>query len=277
MKTKPRTYVWQYALLALYAIFIAAPVLWLFSSAFKGPQEIFSVEPTWLPIAPTLDNFTTALREQPLFRAGLVSLLVAGVSSILTVSLAVPASYLMARYRGTLSSIALGWVLLSQMFPFILILIPLFITMIQIGLHDNLVGLVLVYTVWNLPFAMWILRNFIDGIPLDIEHQAETDGAGRWQIIRLVIFPLLVPGLVTTVMFTFINSWNEFFFALVLIRSEEISPLSLLLVRFIGQEGSLRIGPLAAASLLATIPSIIFFSIIQRRITSGLVSGAVKG
>jgi multiple sugar transport system permease protein len=277
VKTRTRTYVWQYAVLALYVLFIATPVVWLFTIAFKSEGEISTVDPAWLPSAPTLDNFTTALSEQPLVRAALNSFLISGTASALTVLLALPPGYMMARYRGVVSHVALGWVLLSQMFPFILILVPLFMTMVQLGLYDKLFGLILVYTVWNLPFAIWMLRNFVEGIPVDLEEQAAIDGASRVEILRHVVLPLLVPGVVTATMFTFINSWNEFFFALVLIKDEAASPLSVMLVRFIGLEGAVRLGPLAAASLLATLPSLLFFFAIQRRLTSGLVAGAVKG
>jgi multiple sugar transport system permease protein len=277
MRTKPITYVWQYALLALLVLFIIVPLLWLFSVAFKSQREILSGDLSWFPLAPTTENFVAALSEQPIVRSSLVSFAVAASAGLLTVVLALPAAYMMARFRGILGRVAMGWVLLSQMFPFILILIPLFMVTIQIGLYDNLLGLVLVYTVWNLPFAMWMLRNFIEGIPVDLEEQAQMDGATRFQTLRLVVAPLLAPGFATAAMFAFINSWNEFFFAIVLIRDQDITPLSLLIVRFIGLEGAVRLGPLAAAALLATIPSLIFFVLVQRRLTSGLVSGAVKG
>lgn len=276
MKTTRVTVAWQYALLVLFAIFILAPLLWLFSIAFKSVREIASGQSTWLPIAPTLDNFVAAITEQPLLHAAGISLLVSATAALLTVLLSIPSAYLLARYRGVVAKVAIGWILVSQMFPFILILIPLFLTMIQLGLYDSLIGLVLIYTVWNLPFAMWMLRNFIDAIPRDLEEQAQTDGAGRLATLRYVVAPLLVPGLATTFMFAFIGSWNEFFFALVLIKDEALTPLSLLLVRFIGHD-AVRLGPLAAASLLATIPSLIFFALVQRRLTSGLVSGAIKG
>lgn len=276
MKTARSTMVAQYLLLAGFLVFIAAPIAWLVSVAFKSPQELIAFETGWIPAAPTWENFSVALNEQPLLRSAANSAIVAGASSILTVLLATPAAYLMSRYRGNVSRIMIGWVLLSQMFPFIIILVPLFLTAIRIGLYDSLLGLVLVYTVWSLPFAMWILRNFVDGIPKEIEEQAMTDGAGRVASLRYVIAPLLVPGLVTAAMFSFIGAWNEFFFALVLIKDENLSPLSLLIVRFIGQD-SVRLGPLAAASILATIPSLVFFAAIQKRLTSSLISGAVKG
>jgi multiple sugar transport system permease protein len=162
-------------------------------------------------------------------------------------------------------------------FPFILIIIPLFIVLRDLGQIDELRGLVLVYTVWSLPFALWMLRGYIAAIPVDLEEAGAIDGASRLRVLRSIVFPLLAPGLVATALFTFIGSWNEFFFALVLIQSPERETLPLTLARFVGSEGQVQLGQLAAASLLATIPSLIFFALIQRRLTSGLLSGAVKG
>ncbi len=133
------------------------------------------------------------------------------------------------------------------------------------------------YTVWSLPFALWMLRGYIAGIPSDLEEAGAMDGASRFTVLRKIILPLLAPGLVATALFTFISSWNEFFFALVLIQSPERETLPLTLANFVGAEGQVALGQLAAASLLAAIPSLAFFAVIQRRLTSGLLSGAVKG
>lgn len=277
MSTRTRVVAGQYAALAIYLLFITAPALWLFATAFKPPAEVFTVDPAWLPQHPTLDNFSVALNEQPLLRAAGNSLLISGSAAVLTVLLALPTANLLARHRGAVPRITMAWVLLSQMFPFILIAIPLFLLMITLGLYDSRLGLVLVYTVWNLPFAIWMLRNSIAAIPIELEEQARTDGAGELGRLRHVVAPLLTPGIVTAAMFAFVNSWNEFFFALVLISDEANAPLSLLLVRFIGVDGAVRLGPLAAASLLATLPSLLVFAAIQSRLTSGLLAGALKG
>jgi multiple sugar transport system permease protein len=134
-----------------------------------------------------------------------------------------------------------------------------------------------VYTVWSLPFALWMLRGYIAAIPTELEEAGAIDGATRVRVLRSIILPLLAPGLVATSLFTFIGSWNEFFFALVLISSPERETLPLTLARFVGSEGQVQLGQLAAGSVLATIPSLAFFALIQRRLTSGLLSGAVKG
>jgi multiple sugar transport system permease protein len=147
----------------------------------------------------------------------------------------------------------------------------------QFQLLNSLVGLVLVYLVWALPFTLWMLQGYVRTIPPELEQAAAVDGAGKVRTLGSVVLPLLAPGLVATSMFTFIISWNEFFLALVFLQNPDLNTLPLALARFIGAEGAVRLGPLAAGSLLATLPGLVFFAILQRRLTSGLMSGSVKG
>ncbi|PSK86243.1 multiple sugar transport system permease protein [Murinocardiopsis flavida] len=267
----------QYLALLCYLVFLAAPLLWLVSTALKTPQEMARLDPTWIPLAPTLGNFAEAFGEQDLIGAAERSLLVALASAVLTVAIALPASYVLARYKSVLNRIALGWVLVSQVFPFILVIIALFMILRQFGLVNSLVGLVIVHATFCLPFVLWMLQGYVRGIPRGLEEAAAVDGAGRWRTLASVVAPLLAPGTAAALMFAFISSWNEFLFALILIKDPEIQTLPLVLVSFTGPEGVARLGPLAAASLLATVPSLLFFAFIQRQFKGGLVDGAVKG
>ncbi|MBB5790641.1 carbohydrate ABC transporter permease [Jiangella mangrovi] len=266
----------KYLALAGYLVFLAFPLFWLISTALKTPQEIALIEPTWIPNNITFDNFRAAFDEQPIVRSILNTLLVAGVSCLVTVVLSIPAAYVMARYRSVLSRMTLVWVLLSQIFPFILVIIPLFLLLRDLGLYDTYIGLIAVYVVWSMPFALWMLRSYVETIPIELEEAASMDGASKVRTLASVIAPLLAPGVVAAGLFAFVSAWNEFLFALVLIRDPELQTLSLTLVKFIGAEGVARLGPLAAASLVATIPSLIFFAFMQRRLTGGLLGGAVK-
>ncbi len=166
---------------------------------------------------------------------------------------------------------------MSQVFPFILIVIPLFVLLRNFGLLNSLTGLVIVYVVWALPFTLWMLQGYVSAIPRELEDAAATDGASKFAILSRIIFPLLMPGIVATSMFAFISAWNEFFFALVIIQDPAKETTPLLLARYVGAEGSVRLGPLAATALLTTLPSLILFAIIQRKLVSGLMSGSVKG
>jgi multiple sugar transport system permease protein len=267
----------QYALLACYILFLAFPLLWLFSVSFKGPRELVELHPSFWPSHPTLANYHEAFHEHDLIHSGLNSLQVALATAFLTTFVGLPAAYVLARRRGFVQRAGLTWILLSQMFPLILVIIPLFLVLRSIHLTNTHFGLILVYLVWALPFILWMLQSYIRSIPHELEEAAAVDGARRIQILVRVIAPLLAPGVVVTLLFAFISAWNEFFFALVLLQSPNLVTLPVKLAQFVGIEGIVRLGPLAAASLLATVPSLLFFSVMQRWLTSGLLSGAVKG
>ncbi|MCX4855943.1 carbohydrate ABC transporter permease [Streptomyces canus] len=276
MRTSTTGRVGQYAALLAYLVFLAFPFLWLVSTAFKSPRELGSLHPTWIPRDPTLDNFRQAFDEQPLLRAAGNSLLAASAAAVIAVLIATPLAYVMARHRTRLAKAATGWVVVSQAFPLVLVIIPLFLVLKNLRLINSLAGLVLVYVVWALPFALWMLVGYVRAVPTDLEEAAAVDGAGRLRTLVSVTAPLLAPGIVATALFAFITAWNEFFFALVLLKTSDKQTLPVVLTHFIGAEGVADLGPLAAAAFLATLPSLIIFAIIQRRITGGMLAGAVK-
>ncbi|HEU5000308.1 MAG TPA: carbohydrate ABC transporter permease [Lapillicoccus sp.] len=277
MRTSPGVRAAQYVALLGYVVFLGFPLLWLLSTAFKPASELSQLTPTLFPQDWTLSNFTVAFSESQLPGALRNSFVVAVATSIITTLIALPAAYAIARYRSAVRNVTIGWILVSQVFPFILIVIPVFIVLKEIGLINTLPGLVIIYVVWALPFTLWMLQGYVAAIPRDLEEAASTDGANRFVILRSIIFPLLLPGLVATSMFAFINAWNEFFFALVIIQDPALQTAPLLLARYVGAEGSVNLGPLAATALITTLPSLIIFSIIQRKLVSGMLSGSVKG
>ncbi len=267
----------QYIALVGFILFLGFPLLWLVSASIKSSQELAALDMSLLPRQFHWDNYAVALQKQGILRSAFNSLVVALLSMILVVVLSIPASYALARFKGRLRAVGVGWILVSQVFPVILIIIPLFVILRNAHLVDTLVGLVLVYTTFTMPFALWMLQGFVAAIPNELEEAAAMDGAGRFQTLRRIVFPLLMPGIVATAMFAFVAAWNEFFFALVLIQSPENYTLPVALKMFVGGEGKVALGPLAAGAVLATIPSLIVFSILQRRLTGGLLTGSVKG
>lgn len=266
----------QYLALLGYLAFLLLPFLWLLSTALKPPRELGSLHPTWLPHHPTLGNFRQAFAEQPLLQSAANSLLAAAAAAVLAVAVATPMAYVLARVRTRAARAATGWVVVSQAFPLVLIIIPLFLLLKAVRLVDSLGGLTLVYVVWSLPFALWMLTGYVRAVPRELEEAAAVDGAGRVRTLVSVTAPLLAPGIVATGLFAFVTAWNEFFFALVLLTSPEKQTLPVVLTHFLGAEGAADLGPLAAAALLATLPGLALFAVIQRRITGGMLAGAVK-
>jgi multiple sugar transport system permease protein len=265
-----RTKTFQYAALFGYVAFLGFPLLWMLSMSLKGPRELVQLYPSFIPNDFTLENYRVALTEEnhQFIRSGINSLKVAIATALLTTIIGLPAAYVFARRKGVITRIGLGW---------ILIIIPLFLLLRDLKLTNSHIGLVVVYVVWALPFVLWMLYSYVRGIPPDLEEAATVDGATRLQILTGIIAPLLLPGIIVTTLFAFITAWNEFFFALVILESPDLTTLPLRLAQYVGIEGIVRFGPLAAAALLATVPSLILFTIIQRWLTRGLLSGAVKG
>jgi multiple sugar transport system permease protein len=260
-----------------YMIFLGFPFVWMFSTSLKSPIELLSLDQSLIPRKLYWANYSIMLHKKGLAHSALNSLVVALITMVITTIVAIPAGYAIARLRKIFSRAATSWILVSQVFPVSLVIIPLFMAVKRFHLIDTLTGLVLVYLVVNLPFALWMMRGYVASIPVDLEEAGATDGASSFTILRAIVLPLLVPGIVATALFTFLTSWNEFFFALVLIQSPGNETLPLNLARFMGSEGQVLLGPLAAGAFLATIPSLLVFGIIQRRLTGGLLAGAVKG
>ncbi|WP_020660074.1 carbohydrate ABC transporter permease [Amycolatopsis benzoatilytica] len=267
----------QYLALALYLLFLGFPLLWLISASVKSSAELNSLTVSLVPGEWHWDNYAEALSRQGLLHSAFNSLLVALASTVLAILVSVPAAYVLARLKGKLRLAGVTWILVSQVFPVVLVILPLFLVLRTLGLADSLVGLTLVHTTYILPFALWMLQGYVAAIPLELEEAAAMDGASRLTALRRIVFPLLAPGVVATAMFSFVSSWNEFFFALVLLQSPENYTLPITLTMFIGGEGKVALGPLAAGAVLAAIPSIAFFSLLRKKLTSGLMAGAVKG
>jgi len=266
-----------HGLILLYIIFLLFPLLWVVASSLKSTQEIYSGSPTILPQNISFDHYISVVNGQQVFNSMWNSVIVGVVSTILVILLAVPSAYAMVRYKSIVNNGILGWILVSQIFPVILVMIPLYVLLRYIGLTDSLVGLTLIYVVWSLPFVLWMMHGYIKSIPIELEEAAVIDGANRSQVIFKILMPLLLPAIGASALFAFISAWNEFFFAFVLMKSPALATLQVELARYTGMEGQARTGPLAAASVIATIPSIILFIFMRKWLTTGLVSGALKG
>jgi multiple sugar transport system permease protein len=266
-----------HGLIILFIIFLLFPLVWVLASSLKTTQEIYSGSPTIFPQQISFDHYASVINGQLIFRSMWNSIIVGVISTILVVLISVPSAYAMVRYKSIVNNGILGWILVSQIFPVILIMIPLYMVLRNIGLTDSLTGLTLIYVVWSLPFVLWMMHGYVKSIPFELEEAAVLDGASRSQVIFKVLMPVLLPAIGASALFSFISAWNEFFFALVLLKSPALGTLQVELARYTGMEGQARTGPLAAASVIATIPSILLFIFMRKWLTTGLVSGALKG
>ncbi len=267
----------MHILILTYLIYLLFPLLWMISTSFKPTQEIYSGIPTLIPKVFTGEHYLSVLKEERLLKSIFNSFYVGLITSVIVVFISLPAAYALSRYKTSINKAVMGWILTTQIFPAILIMIPLYMILRSLQLTDTLSGLILVYVVWDIPFVLWMLQGYVKEIPVELEEAAAIDGATQNQIIYKIIMPLLLPAIGASVMFAFITAWNEFFFALVLLKSPDLSTLPVELARFTGIEGQARTGPLAAASFMATIPSIILFAMLRKWFASGTLQGAVKG
>jgi N,N'-diacetylchitobiose transport system permease protein len=267
----------------LIALVTLLPIFLMISTAFKPSQEIYSLTPHLLPSHPTLSNFRQVSSGQVTGGIGSVWLFVrnsfgvALVTVVIASILALLAAVAVARFRFRLRTTLLIMLLIVQMIPGQALIIALFLDFKRLNLLGSLTGLVLVYSAQALPVTIWMLRNFVATVPKELEEAAAIDGATGPKIFWRILLPLVAPGLVATSIFAFITAYNEFIVALTFLgQSHSAYTLPIFLTYFFGQHGAAW-GPIMAASTIYTIPAMIFFLFVRRRLVGGLTAGAVKG
>ena len=257
------------------ALFSAFPLLWMFLTSVKPNDEILTRTPVFVPSIFVPDRYIEVI-ERGFFTYLRNSLVISLTVTLIGVLVAALAGYTLARFDLPLKRYLLLLVLSVQMFPLVVLIIPLFTVMRSAGLLDSYVGLIITYLSFSTPLAVWILRGFFQGIPEDLEDAAMVDGATRMGAIVRIVLPLAGPGLAACAIFVFIAAWNEFLFALTFTSEESMRTLPVALQAFIGR-GQTDFGAIMAFSVLFTAPVVIFFLFAHRRLTSGMVAGAVKG
>jgi N,N'-diacetylchitobiose transport system permease protein len=265
---------------ALVFVLMIFPVYWMVSTAFKPGDDIVSYTPKWFPVPATLQNFTDAIHRDYFWQNVENSLIVVGVVVGLALALGFLAALSLARFRFYGRRAFLVAIIAVQMVPLNALIIPLFITLsrtpvVHVRLVDTLAGVIVVYLTFVLPFTVWTLRGFLLGVPKELEEAAMVDGSSRLGAFFRILLPLVAPGLVATSIFAFIQAWNEFILAYVLLRSPERQTLTIWLASFTTARGT-DWGPLMAAATLTAVPVVIFFLLVHRRIAFGLTAGAVK-
>jgi len=261
------------------AVFLvmAFPVYWMVSTAFKPGVEITSYTPHWIPLHPTLTHFATAIHKPYFWNGVKNSLIVVGVVVALSMVLAFLAAVALAKFRFTGRKSFIVLMILIQMLPANALIIPLYVVLARYHQTGQLTGVIATYMTFVLPFSIWTLRGFIIGIPRDLEEAAMVDGNTRLGAFVKILLPLVAPGLVATSIFAFIQAWNEFIFAYILLTDAQKQTLTVWLAGFYGTAHGTDWGGLMAASSLTAIPVVVFFLLVQRRIAFGLTAGAVRG
>lgn len=262
----------QMALILVATFFMLVPILWIFMAAFKNHIDVFQLK---LFFKPTLENFV-AVFELPydLGNKLLNSTIVAFFTVVFAIPIATMAAYSFSRFRLKGETAMLVTILATQFVPAVVIILPFFVMFRNIGLLDTRVGLILVNLAIVMPFAIWMIKGFIDGIPLDTEEAAMVDGSSRLQVIRNIVLPMAAPGLLTAGIFCFIIAWNEFLFALILTNKYAVTlPIGLAL--FKAEEGDLW-NLLSAAGIIIMVPMFVLALIIRKYFVQGMTMGAVR-
>jgi N,N'-diacetylchitobiose transport system permease protein len=252
------------------------PIYWMVATGFKRGPDILSFEPKWLPIPGTLENYRTAIGKPYFLRDVANSVVVVVVTVAVSLALAFLAALAAGRFRFRGRAALIVMLIVVQMVPLEALIIPIYLTLDRVGQTDRLAGIIVTYLTFVLPFSIWTLRGFIVNIPEELEEAAMVDGCTRAGAFRRILFPLVAPGLVATAVFSFIQVWNDYLIAYVLLRSPEKQTLGIWLASFTTNHGT-QWGGVMAGSTLFAIPAVVFFLLVQRRVVTGLTAGAVKG
>jgi multiple sugar transport system permease protein len=263
-----------YSLGILYALVILIPLYYVGVSAFKDNSQIFGA-PLALPARLSLENFAKAETAGRLGRAMVISFGVTASAEVLTLLLAFPAAYAIARIRTPLAGLVERFFSLGFLIPAFAMLVPIILLMAQLNVLYNPLSLVLFYPVWRLPLAIVVLASYLRTVPRELEESAEMDGASRLQIIRYILFPLAKSGVITVMIINFITFWNEYLFSLILMNQENRTMQVALSI--LKGERLVEYGMLAAGILISIVPVYIAFLLFQERVVEGIYAGAVKG
>lgn len=264
-----------YIVLIILIFLINLPTLSMVGTALKAQDEALRTS-SLFPRVPHFENLYNVVVKTAFGRNVINSLIVSTSVTIFCIAIASFAGYAISRFRGGVFSFYSTLLLMLQMFPLILLLIPLFIIFKAMRLIDTPFSVILAYTAWNLPFSIWMLKGFFDSIPFDLEESAMVDGCSQFTSYLRIVLPISAPGISTVGIFTFVNSWNEYMLASIFLRSDEIKTITVGLQKFTQQYQTDWAG-LMAASTISTIPTLIFLLFAQKYLIQGLTAGAVKG
>jgi multiple sugar transport system permease protein len=270
--TRLRDVGWYATSIAIAIVFLF-PVYWMFAVSLKTPQEIFKFPPAWYPATPQLQNFLVLFRDGDVWSVW-NSLVIASISTLIAMVFGTLCAYSIVRFRTGGENLAL-WILSQRMLPPIAVVFPIFLLYAKVGWADTYHGLILLYTAFALPYVIWMMRGYLQEIPIELEESALVDGCSRWGVLRHIVVPVARSGLFATAVFAFIFSWNEFLFALVLTRTQVLTyPVQI--SQYFGAQSTFW-AKISAMSVLGTLPVFFAVAAFQRYLVRGISMGAVKG
>lgn len=263
---------------AVVLLLFVLPYVYMFSSSLKPKSEARSVNPTFFPGEPMWENYVNmwSATESPIPYNLMSTLVISLCATLLVLAVALPAAYYTARFTFPGKKVFLFMVLLTQMLQPAVVVVGLMREFLMLGIQDTWMAMILVNSAFNLAFAVWIMHSFFASIPRELDESAQLDGASQWTVLTRINLPLALPGIITATIFTFVASWNEFAASVVILSTDKLQPLSVALTKFIGQYDT-SWHYVFGVSVVAIIPVVVLFMLIERYLVGGLTAGAVKG
>lgn len=253
------------------------PLLWMVITSIKPQQELFTIPPMFWPRSVTLEHYRELLENTPFIKYFGHSLVIASSTTALVLVLGVLGAYSLVRFSYPGRERLALLVLFTYLLPSVVLVLPLYLLMVKVGVANTLLSLVIAYTTFSLPYALWLLRAFMAGTPEDLEWAALVDGASRLGAFFDVVLPQVLPGIISTAVFTFIVGWNEYFYALVLVNSDSARPLTTGVMNMLITSFNIEWSLLMAASVTMSLPLIVIFVFLQSYLTRGFAASGVKG
>ncbi len=277
LKTKKISLLFIYAGIAVMLLLFLFPVYWMIVSSFRDNSQLMSFPPKFSPAEGNLRNYIHILTQSKYLTYFKNSVIVSGCSVLLSMVLSVFAGYAFSRYELPFKNIMMASILNIQIFPVTVIIISLFTFYTKLNMMNTYRGLILADIIYSLPFTVWFLKSFLDTIPRSIDEAAKIDGCGRLRVLTDVILPLIKPGLIAIGIYTFLYSWDDFIFALTIMKTESMKTLPLGIVQSFMGEYVHDYAGMMTLSVIASVPVVVAFILTQKHMIAGLTSGAVKG
>jgi multiple sugar transport system permease protein len=258
-------------------LLIVFPLLWMVITSVKPQTELFQIPPSILPKSVTFEHYVRLLTETPFLLYFRNSMAIATGTTVVVIIIATIGAHSLVRFSYPGRERLAQLILFTYLLPSVVLIIPLYLLMVWLGVANTLFSLIIAYTTFALPFALWLLRSFMAGIPQDLEAAALVDGATRMGAFVDVILPQAIPGIISTALFTFILAWNEYLYALVLVNTDAARPLTTGVMSMLVTSFNIEWSLLMAASVMMSVPVVIIFTLMQKQLTRGFGAGAVKG